>query len=127
VLFRSLQALLCSCCIPGLFEPQILYGDVYLDAFIYTRRVENVVPPGTLVLVLREAGEKITPKSSLGDILYACMIGNSKTHESIDVCYFKNLGISMMDDVNEKQREEMIQQGYLQTLAFLAKMAAKER
>ena len=122
-----LQALLCSCCIPGLFEPQILYGDVYLDAFIYTRRVENVVPPGTLVLVLREAGEKITPKSSLGDILYACMIGNSKTHESIDVCYFKNLGISMMDDVNEKQREEMIQQGYLQTLAFLAKMAAKER
>ena len=122
-----LQALLCSCCIPGLFEPQVLYGDVYLDAFVYTRRVEHVVPPGTLVLVLRDAGEKITPKSSLSDILFACVIGNAKSHDSIDVCYFKNIGIGMMDDVNDKQREEMIQQGHLQTLAFLAKMAAKER
>lgn len=122
-----LQALLCSCCLPGIFEPQVLYGDVYLDAFVYTRRLEHAVPPGTLVLVLREAGEKITPKSSLSDILFACVIGNAKSHDSVDVCHFKNLGIGMIDDVTDKQREEMIHQGYLQTLSFLAKMAAKER
>lgn len=122
-----LQALLCSCCIPGLFEPQVLYGDVYLDAFIYTRRVEHIVPPGTLVLVLRDAGEKITPKSSLSDILFACVIGTAKSHDSIDVCHFKNLGVGMMDEVTPVQREEMIRQGQLQTLAFMAKMAAKER
>ena len=122
-----LQALLCSCCIPGIFEPQVLYGDIYLDAFVYTRRLENIVPPGTLVLVLREAGEKITPKSSLSDILFACVIGNSKSHESIDVCYFKNLKIGMVDDVTDKQRDEMIQEGYSQTLAFLSKVASKER
>lgn len=121
-----LQAILCSCCIPGLFEPQVLYGDVYLDAFIYVRRVERVVPPGTLVLVLRDDGQKITPKSSLSDILFACVVGNDVAHESVHVCYFKNIGVSMMDEVTEAQREEMIQQGYLQTLAFNAKMAAKE-
>jgi hypothetical protein len=122
-----LQAILCSCCLPGLFEPQVLYGDVYLDAFVYTRRVEHVVPPGTLVLVLRDAGEKITPTSSLSDILFACVIGNAKSHDSVDVCYFKNIGIGMLDDVTDAQREEMIQQGYSQTLSFLSKMSAKER
>lgn len=121
-----LQAILCSCCIPGLFEPQVLYGDVYLDAFVYTRRVEHVVPPGTLVLVLREDGEKITPKSSLSDILYACVIGNSKSHESIHVCYFKQIAVGMLDQVTPEQREEMIRQGRLQTLSFMSKMAAKE-
>ena len=122
-----LHAILCSCCIPGLFEPQVLYGDVYLDAFVYTRRVEHIVPPGTLVLVLREPGEKITTKSSLSDILFACMIGNAKSHDSIDVCYFKNIGVGMLDEVTDAQRDEMVQQGYLQTLAFLSKVAAKER
>ncbi len=121
-----LQALLCSCCIPGLFVPQILYGDVYLDAFVYTRRVERVVPPGTLVLVLRDIGEKITPKSSMSDILYACVAGNTISQDSIHVCYFKNIGIGVIEEVTAKQREEMIQQGYLQTLSFMAKMAAKE-
>lgn len=122
-----LQAILCSCCIPGLFEPQVLYGDVYLDAYVYTRRVEHVVPPGTLVLVLRDVGEKITPKSSLSDILTACVIGNAKAHDSIDVCYFKNIGVGIIEDVTDLQREEMVQRGYSQTLAFLAKMGAKER
>jgi NTE family protein len=121
-----LQALLCSCCVPGLFEPQVLYGDVYLDAFVYTRRVEHIVPPGTLVLVLRDAEEKITPKSSLSDILFACVVGNTKSHDSIDVCYFKNIAVGMLDEVTDAQREELIQQGYSQTLAFLSKMAAKE-
>ena len=122
-----LHAILCSCCIPGLFEPQVLYGDVYLDAFVYTRRVERVVPPGTLVLVLRDIGEKITPKSSMSDILYACVAGNTISQDSIHVCYFKNIGIGVIEEVTAKQREEMIQQGYLQTLSFMAKMAAKER
>jgi hypothetical protein len=121
-----LQALLCSCCIPGLFVPQVLYGDVYLDAFVYTRRVDRVVPQGTLVLVLRNHSEKITPKSSMSDLLYACMVGNSVSQESVHVCYFKNIQVGIIEDVTEAQRKEMIQQGYLQTLTFLAKMATKE-
>lgn len=122
-----LQAILCSCCIPGIFEPQILYGDVYLDAGIYVRRVGHIVSPETLVLQLSNVVNRITPKSSLSEILYACYYGKETVGPTKNICQFRDLNVGIIDDVTDKQREELIQKGYSQTLAFLTKVAAKER
>jgi hypothetical protein len=35
--------------------------------------------------------------------------------------------VGVINDVTDKERDELVQQGYLQTLTFLAKMGAKER
>lgn len=122
-----LQAILCSCCIPGIFEPQILYGDVYLDAGIYVRQVGHIVSPETLVLQLSPVVSKITPKSSLTEILYACYYGKETVSPTKNICQYKDLNVGVIDDVTDEQREQLIEKGYSQTLAFLTKMGAKER
>lgn len=120
------QAILCSCCIPALFEPQILYGDVYLDAAVYVRQIEQIAPAGSLVIQLFGRGNKITPASSMSEILHACYVGNGGLRPESHVCRFVDLKVGVIDDVSDKDREELYEQGYLQTLAFLTKMAAKE-
>jgi hypothetical protein len=121
-----LQAIMCSSCIPGLFEPQTLYGDVYLDAGVYTRYIQQVVPPQTLCLQIMAGGGKITPESSLGDILYACYVGVPPPRHNSNVCCFKNLKVGVVEDITDKTREEVIEQGRSQALAFLTKVAAKK-
>jgi predicted acylesterase/phospholipase RssA len=45
-----LDALRCSAAIPLLFEPQMLYGDVYLDGGVHLRCLGAVVPKETIVI-----------------------------------------------------------------------------
>jgi hypothetical protein len=121
-----IQAILCSCCIPVLFEPQVLYGDVYLDAAIYVRHIEQVAPPGSLVIKLSGKRTKITPQSSLSEIVAACYFGKDSVNHPSYICKVKDLKVGVIDDVMDKDREDLYEQGYLQTLAFLTKMATKE-
>jgi NTE family protein len=121
-----LQALLCSCCIPGLFEPQHLYGHVYLDAAVYVRRIETIAPREALILQLVPQGEPITTESSIGEILHACYVGYTVGRPNANVCAFTNLTVGVFSSVGETEREELFGQGYSQVLAFLAKMAAKK-
>lgn len=120
------DAILCSCCIPGLFEPQILYGDVYLDAGVYVRAIEQIAPPNSLAIKLYDQRLKITQQSSLYEILHACYIGVPKSKPDVHVCSFKDISVGIMNDLTDKQREDLVEKGFSQTLAFLAKMAAKE-
>ena len=120
-----LEAILCSSCIPGVFEPRVLYGDVYLDAAVYVRYIEQIVSPETLAFQLMARGEKITPKSALGEILYACYIGTVNHAPSKNVCCFTGLKVGALDDVTDEERQELYAQGYSQTLAFLSKRIPK--
>jgi len=38
-----IEALKCSCCIPGVFRPQILYDQVYLDGDLFVPSVDNLI------------------------------------------------------------------------------------
>jgi NTE family protein len=39
-----LDALKCSCCIPGVFRPQILYNQVYVDGDLFVPSVDKCIP-----------------------------------------------------------------------------------
>lgn len=121
-----IQAILCSCCIPILFEPQVLYGDVYVDATIYVRHIDQVAPPGSLVVKLCGKKTHINSKSSISEIIAACYFGKDSVNPPNHVCKLRDLKIGVIDEVSDKDREELFDQGYSQTLAFLTKMAAKE-
>lgn len=59
-----LSALKCSCCVPGVFEPQQLFDQLYLDGDLFTPCVSHVVPldAETLVITLKkQTGYKMTP------------------------------------------------------------------
>jgi len=53
-----LEALKCSCCIPGVFRPQVLYGQVYVDGDLFTPSVDKLIPDTskTLCLSLKHKG-----------------------------------------------------------------------
>jgi len=59
-----IDALKCSCCVPGVFKPQILYNQVYIDGDFFSPNMYGVVPlsPDTLILTLPRAKTyKVTP------------------------------------------------------------------
>ena len=121
-----IQAILCSCCIPVLFEPQVLYGDVYLDAAVYIRHIEQVAPPGSLVVKLSGKRTKITPSSSISEIIAACYFGKDSVNPPSDICKINDLHVGVIDEIVDKDRDQLFEQGYLQALAFMTKMATKE-
>jgi len=47
------DALKCSCCLPGLFHPQELYGQIYIDGGIFTPCI-SVHAPDALCLTLKK-------------------------------------------------------------------------
>ena len=58
-----LSALKCSCCIPGVFRPQELYGNLYVDGDLFSPCIASIVnqAPDTLILSLvKQRGEPIT-------------------------------------------------------------------
>lgn len=59
---RVIDALKCSCCIPVLFRPIDLYGQMYIDGDILTPCIASIAPPGTIVISLHKKRKRsITP------------------------------------------------------------------
>jgi predicted acylesterase/phospholipase RssA len=49
-----LEAIKCSCCVPGVFKPQVLYNQVYVDGDFFSPNIYGIVPTSddTLILTL---------------------------------------------------------------------------
>jgi predicted acylesterase/phospholipase RssA len=49
-----MEALKCSCCVPGVFKPQMLYGQVYVDGDLFSPNIRGIVPltNKTLIIIL---------------------------------------------------------------------------
>jgi predicted acylesterase/phospholipase RssA len=49
-----LEAIKCSCCVPGVFKPQVLYNQVYVDGDFFSPNISGIVPTSddTLILTL---------------------------------------------------------------------------
>lgn len=121
-----LDALRCSSAIPLVFEPQLLYGDVYLDAGVHLRCVGTVVPKETLVIHISGGVTKITPKSTLSEVLFACYGGQASAYFGPNICRIRKVSFGILGELNQADREYLVREGYLQTRAFLTKFAGKE-
>lgn len=121
-----LQALRCSSCIPGLFEPQVLYNHVYLDAGVHLRCLDTVVPPQTLVLHISGTCGTITTQSSLAEILFASYSGRATQYFGPNVCRMRDIPYGLLGELTQSDRDFLAQQGYSQTLRFLTQMATQE-
>jgi predicted patatin/cPLA2 family phospholipase len=58
-----LEALKCSCCLPGLFRPQELYGQLYVDGGVFTPCVSIHVSDGLCITLKKKQRTRISPKS----------------------------------------------------------------
>lgn len=131
-----LTALKCSCCIPGVFRPQDLYENLYVDGDLFTPCIASIVKPDDFTLVLslvKHAGDPITSKNvdKLSPIDYVhqmyvmMMIRFYKAQKVEHMLELKYPGLrsnSVMKDLNI---EAILKSAGDQLTSFLAKRVAQ--
>jgi hypothetical protein len=119
-----LDALRCSAAIPLVFEPQMLYGNVYLDAGVHLRCLGTVVPKETLVIHISGGVQRITPKSTLPEILFSCYSGKATQYFGPNICRMRGVKFGILGELSQEDRDYLVREGYSQTRLFLSKMTA---
>lgn len=106
-----LDAIRCSCCIPGFFKPQELYGQLYVDGGTFTPCL-NVLAEGALDLSLtKQRSTRITPKTidSISPLDYMRdiysmavnqFLASHKTDLTVDLEYTGLTSDSDLDELN---------------------------
>jgi hypothetical protein len=121
-----LDAIRCTTAIPLVFEPQVLYGQVYLDPGVHLRCIRSVVPEEALVVHISGKCAVITPQSTLPEILFASYSGRSLHYYGPNMVRIRNVNTGLLDELTQADRNYLFREGYSQTLGFLTKRLAKE-
>jgi NTE family protein len=113
-----LKAIMASCCLPFIFQPQIINNNVYVDGGFITNILLNLVPEKDRAMALSfsiiHTKEKITNLKSLKPLEYlyklykiSCLYEHYKNSykNNIDLWYDKGSSVS---DFTEDEKNEMI-------------------
>lgn len=132
-----ISALKCSCCIPGIFRPQSLYDQLYVDGDLFTPAISNIIPKddSTLILNLKKQTPKIMTPQTIESISPLEYIGNlylmtmtqfynaQKDNSAVSLFHPKLHSTTPIDEVNV---DEMLETGRTQLRRFLAKNSNQE-
>lgn len=125
-----LEAIKCSSCLPVVFTPQILYNQVYLDGGILMDSLASVAPPECLTLHISAPSETIFPGElqdmTLATYLHRVYRGMRTKAPSRNMLWLNNSTISILQELSPAEKASLVDEGYSQTLAFLAKRFPKE-
>lgn len=58
-----LDALKCSCCVPGVFKPQNLYGQLYIDGGVLVPCISWLHPDALVLSLTKQRTAKLTPET----------------------------------------------------------------
>ena len=127
-----LSALKCSCCIPGVFRPQELYGSLYVDADLFTPCIVSLVPPTSSTLILslvKQKGEPITSsnvdKLSPIDYVYQMylmmMIRFYKAQKQENIVSLYYSGLYSNSNIKDLDLDKILKSAGDQLDSFLAK------
>ena len=56
-----MDALAASCCLPGLFKPYELYGELFIDGGIFVPCTSSLIPDGLNLFLIKHRENPITP------------------------------------------------------------------
>jgi Patatin-like phospholipase len=114
-----LDALKCSCAIPGIFVPQILYGQVYIDGDMFCPSVDKFMPFDNMlcislkkrmtdIKITEKTIENMSPLSYIHDI-YTMITQNFHNQVKSDKTLCLNFpGLSSMSDVDEFNVDDIL-------------------
>ncbi len=104
-----LDAIKCSCCIPGVFKPQKLYGQLYVDGGMLVPCISWIEPDALVFSLTKQKVSKITPET-IGDIspmdymkdIYAMAINHfMKMHKNDMIVELSYPNLTSDSDLNE--------------------------
>jgi NTE family protein len=131
------DALKCSCCIPGVFKPQSLYGQLYVDGDMFTPAISKLVPKDeyTLVINLKKQApkamtpeniENISPLEYVGNMYLMVMTqfyNSQKDYTSLSLFHPKLFSTT---PINEIDVDDVLNTGRSQLRRFLTKNSNQE-
>lgn len=122
-----LDAIKCSCCIPAMFKPQELYGQLYVDGDLFVPSLSSIVKDGLVFSLVKKTSAYITPKTieTMHPLqyvrdLYIMSMNLVRHHEKTDltVCLeYKNLRSD--SDLSEFDISDVLSSGEKQLDNFL--------
>jgi predicted acylesterase/phospholipase RssA len=112
-----LAAIRCSCCIPFLFQPQVLFGQLFVDGASYSRSVRLIVPKETLVFQI--SGGQYNP-TDFASYVQSILSGPSHQYKGETTLVFQNITVAPIEDPTEEDIRTMLQEGYSQARSWLA-------
>lgn len=122
-----LTAIKASCCIPCFFQPQIVYGQVYVDGGVYMYYFDEYLPKDCLSFVVSYTPQSLRPKDlNLPELVKQLYCGQRHPPTSKYAIWFKEDKVHVIHDIKADDKKRLIQQGYLQVLTFLTKRIAEE-
>lgn len=127
-----LSALKCSCCVPGIFKPQALYGQLYVDGDLFTPAISKIIPKDdkTLILNLKKQNAKIMTPENIESISPLEYVGNlylmtmvqfynaQKDDSAVPLFHPKLFSTTSMEDIDV---EEVLNTARLELRRFLTK------
>jgi hypothetical protein len=120
-----LTAIRCSCCLPFIFEPQLLYNHLYVDGGVCLHYLDPVVPSDCLVLHISRTTKSLHASTldSLTILDYMGDIYEVSRRSSVgkNTIWFENNEIGILQELTPEIKDMLYTQGRSQTLAFLAK------
>ena len=117
-----LEAIVCSCAIPGIFQPRVLYDGVYVDGAMFGP-IYKWVPPTCLVFNIDTPVRRVTPENleDLPAYEYFLRIFNPKHPCGPNVVHFRNNTIHFMQALTPDDIHFMYTEGSVTVTRFLAK------
>ena len=127
-----LAAIKASCCIPGVYQPQVLFNNVYLDGGVKCDCIVSVVPKETLVFHIGYAQGPLLP-SALEGMEIGEFFNNvyANVREGLRPQYpnmldFEETKLGPLSDVTPEEKRYMLDLGYEQASRFFAKLGYKK-
>lgn len=125
-----LTAIKCSCCLPFVFQPQVLFNQVYVDGGLFTENLETIVPKETLVFHIGPMAETLLASEleTLPFPSYAYRIYRSMrtVRPGSNVVWLQNNRISILQELTAEDKQELYKQGYSTTFRFLSKRLSQK-
>jgi predicted acylesterase/phospholipase RssA len=126
-----LAALKASACIPLFFQPQVVYGNVYLDGGVYMYYFDEFLPRDCLTFIVGYSPTPIRPKDieegNIVELVKQMYVGARHPPKSSNALWFMEDKVHVIHDVTTDDKERLMLSGYSQAFAFLTKLVAKER
>ena len=126
-----LTALKASACIPLFFQPQVVYGNVYLDGGVYMYYFDEYLPRDCLTFIVGYPEMPIRPKDieegNIMELVKQMYVGARHPPKSQHALWFLEDKVHAIHDITPNDKERLILSGYSQAFAFLTKLVSKER
>lgn len=127
-----ISAIKCSCCIPGIFRPQGLYGQLYVDGDLFTPAISKIIPKDetTLILNLKKQSPRTITPQNIEDISPLEYIGNlylmtmtqfynaQKDNSALSLFHPKLHSTTPVEEINV---DEVLETARIQLRRFLTK------